>query len=130
MRQNINKLNSVLYKQNLLFLFNNKSLIHPVSLTGTSKLQPGLYQLAPLIYLLIIDLLAHLLLVNKLLPPSTKVHQLEHLSAAALNSTSVSMPATPTLQFSQAKKRKRLRMYQIEVPAAGTPAAAVALRFL
>ena len=108
--------------------FQQQSLIQPLLLTGTSQLQLGLYyQLAPLIYLPLIHLLAHLLLVNILLPPSTKFHQLKHLPAAALNGTSVSMPATPTLQFSQAKKRKRLRMYQIKVPAAGTPAAALAL---
>ena len=62
-----------------------------------------------------------------LLPPSTKFHQLKNLPAAALNGMSVSMPATPTLQFSQAKKQKRLRIYQIEVPAASIPAAALAL---
>ncbi len=126
------------YKQTLIrtlqtksfISFQQQSLINPVLLTGTSQLQSGLYQLALLIYLLLIHLLVHLLLINKLLPPSIKFHQLEHLPVAALNATSVSMPATPTLRFSQAKKRKWLRMYQIEVLATGTPAVAVALRFL
>ncbi len=56
----------------------------------------------------------------------------------ALYATSVSKPAAPTLQFSQAKKRKRRRIYEIEkslslarqLPAHLLVAAASALRFL